>query len=348
MNSAPSERACSYGSAYAKAGVDIAKGDEVVRAIAPVVRETFTPAVLGDIGGFGGLFKLQGYREPVLVASADGVGTKLKLAVLAESYASAGADIVNHSINDIWVQGADPLFFLDYIGTGKLEQDAIVEMVRGMADACHDAGCALIGGETAEMPGIYATGDYDVVGFMVGAVERYELVDGSGIRAGDVLVGFPSSGLHTNGYSLVRQVFELDGSPDAMTAHRGELGMTLGEALLAVHKPYYRALKPVRSMLRGMAHITGGGITGNLPRSLPRAMRAEVRMGSWDVPPLFRLIQETGDLDADEMYRVFNMGIGFIAAVRPSDVDTVAAAGDGSVIGEIFERREGESALSFV
>ncbi|MDP7619837.1 MAG: AIR synthase related protein, partial [Dehalococcoidia bacterium] len=198
MNSAPSERACSNGNAYVKAGVDIAKGDEVVRAITPLVRETFTPAVLGDIGGFGGLFKLQGYREPVLVASADGVGTKLKLAVLAESYASAGADIVNHSINDIWVQGADPLFFLDYIGTGKLEQDAIVEMVRGMADACHDAGCALIGGETAEMPGIYATGDYDVVGFMVGAVERYELVDGSGIRAGDVLVGFPSSGLHTN------------------------------------------------------------------------------------------------------------------------------------------------------
>jgi phosphoribosylformylglycinamidine cyclo-ligase len=336
------------GGAYAEAGVDISKGEEVVRAIAPVARETFTPSVLGDIGGFGGLFKLHGYREPVLVTSADGVGTKLKLAVSTGSYASAGADIVNHSINDIWVQGADPLFFLDYVGMGKLEPDVVVEIVRGMAGACRDAGCALIGGETAEMPGVYAEGDYDVVGFIVGAVERYQLVDGSGIRAGDQLIGFPSTGLHTSGYSLVRRIFELDDHPEALGVHREELGATLGETLLAVHRPYYRSLKPVRSMLRGMAHITGGGIPGNLPRSIPPALSVTVKIGSWDVPPIFKLIQNEGGLDDAEMYRVFNMGIGFVAVVRPSDIDSVSEVGGGVVIGEVSDRGESERPLTFV
>ena len=341
-------KAASPGSAYAEAGVDIAKGDEVVRAIAPLARRTFTSGVLGDIGGFGGLFKLQGYREPVLVASADGVGTKLRLAAAARSYASAGADIVNHSINDVWVQGADPLFFLDYVGAGKLDPDAVIEMVQGMADACADAGCALIGGETAEMPGVYAEGDYDVVGFLVGAVERYQLVDGSGIRPGDVLIGFPSSGLHTNGYSLVRRVFGFDENPRILDRHVDELEATLGEALLAVHRPYYRTLKPLRPMLRGMAHVTGGGIVGNLPRMLPAPVRAVVQRDSWEVPPLFRVIQAEGGLDADEMYRVFNMGIGFVVSVRPADADTVAAAGGGLVIGEVLERGVGQDALTFV
>ena len=338
----------SKGGTYADAGVDVAKGEEAVRAIAPIVRETFTPSVLGDIGGFGALFKLQGYQEPILVASADGVGTKLKLAVSTGSFASAGADIVNHSINDVWVQGADPLFFLDYVGMGKLEPNAIVELVQGMADACRAAGCALIGGEMAEMPGVYAQGDYDVVGFLVGAVERYELVDGSGIRAGDVLIGFPSSGLHTNGYSLVRRIFGLDGDPDALNGYREELETTLGEALLAVHRPYYRLLKPVRSMIRGMAHITGGGLPGNIPRSIPETLRAEVRLDSWVVPPLFRLIQNEGRVDDDEMFRVFNMGIGFVTIVRPSDAEAVAAAGEGSVIGEVVNRDAGAGRLTFV
>ena len=339
-------QAASPGNAYADAGVDIAKGDEIVRAIAPLARRTFTGGVLGDIGGFGSLFKLQGYREPVLVASADGVGTKLRLAAAAGSYASAGADIVNHSINDVWVQGADPLFFLDYVGAGKLDADAVVEMVRGMADACADAGCALIGGETAEMPGVYAAGDYDVVGFLVGAVERYQLVDGSGIRPGDVLVGFPSSGPHTNGYSLVRRVLGFDENPRVLDRYVGELGTTLGEALLAVHRPYYRTLKPLRPMLRGMAHVTGGGITGNLPRMLPEPVCAVVRRGSWEVPPIFSVIQAEGGLNTDEMYRVFNMGIGFVVSVRPADAAAVTAVGGGVVIGDVLERRAGQDALT--
>ncbi len=339
-------RPASSGSTYADAGVDIAKGDDIVRAIAPVVRRTFTNGVLGDIGGFGSLFKLQDYQEPVLVASADGVGTKLRLAVAAKSYRSAGADIVNHSINDVWVQGADPLFFLDYVGAGRLDQDAVVGLVQGMADACTDAGCALIGGETAEMPSVYKEGDYDVVGFLVGAVERYHLVDGSGIRSGDVLVGLPSSGLHTNGYSLARQAFGLDENPGMLDRYIDELGSTLGEALLAVHRPYYHPLKPVRPMLRGMAHITGGGIIGNLPRMLPASLRAVVRRDSWEVPPLFTLIQAEGAIDTQEMYRVFNMGIGFVASVRPADVDTVVAAGSGLVIGEVLDRGVGQDALT--
>jgi phosphoribosylformylglycinamidine cyclo-ligase len=335
--------------AYSAAGVNIDAGQETVRLIAPLVRSTFNARVLGDVGGFGGLFKLEGYREPILVASADGVGTKLRIAIAMDSFVSVGADMVNHSINDIWVQGADPLFFLDYIAAGRLDPQKAAEMVRGMADACLDAGCALIGGETAEMPDTYASGDYDIAGFIVGAVERWDLLNGSGMRTGDLLVGLPSSGLHTNGFSLVRRVFDLYEHPERLRVHHDDLGTTLGEALLAVHIPYYRPLKPVRAKLRAMAHITGGGLVENLPRVIPASLQAVVHRDSWETPPLFRLIQAQGDVDEMEMYRVFNMGIGFVAVVRPADADAVSATVTGAqVIGEIMERGEDEPPLRLI
>ncbi|MDA1095852.1 MAG: phosphoribosylformylglycinamidine cyclo-ligase [Chloroflexi bacterium] len=336
-------------SAYAAAGVDIAAGEEAVRLIAPLARSTFTAGVLGDIGGFGGLFRLDGYREPVLVSSADGVGTKLRIALAAGSYASVGADMVNHSVNDIWVQGADPLFFLDYIAGGSLNPAIVAAIVGGMSAACKEVGCALIGGETAEMPGVYRSGDYDIAGFIVGAVERYDLINGSGVRPGDALVGLPSSGLHTNGYSLVRRAFDIDGNSSVLDTYYDELGSTLGEALLAVHRSYYRCLKPMQHRLRAMAHITGGGIVGNLPRVLPSHVQAVVHKDSWDVPPLFRIIQQAGGVDEPEMFRVFNMGIGLVAIVRPADAAMVSAVMDGArVIGEVTERPADEGPIRFV
>lgn len=335
--------------AYAASGVNIDAGQEAVRLISPLARGTFTSRVLSEVGGFGGLFRLDGYREPVLVASADGVGTKLRIAITMDSFASVGADMVNHSVNDIWVQGADPLFFLDYLAAGRLDPQKAAEIVRGMADACKDAGCALLGGETAEMPGTYAPGDYDVAGFIVGAAERWNLLDGSAVRAGDLLVGFPSSGLHTNGFSLVRRVFDLDDHPERLNTRHDELGQTLGEALLAIHTPYYRPLKPIQKKLRAMAHITGGGVIDNLPRVIPTDFQAIVRRDAWEVPPLFRLIQREGNVDEAEMYRVFNMGVGFIAVVRPADAEAVAAAMSGAVVvGEVVERGDGEDPLQLI
>ena len=248
---------------YAAAGVNIGAGQEAVRLMRPFAQSTYNSRVLGDIGGFGGLFKLDSYREPILVASTDGVGTKINIAMQAGSFAGVGADLVNHCINDIWVQGADPLFFMDYIAADKLNPPDAADLVRGMAEACSAVGCALIGGETAEMPGTYREGHYDVAGFIVGAVERWDLIDGSGIREGDVLVGLPSSGLHTNGYSLARRVFDLDDHPERLSEKPTELGgETLGDALLAIHRPYYHELKPVRRRIRGLIHITGGGYQG--------------------------------------------------------------------------------------
>jgi phosphoribosylformylglycinamidine cyclo-ligase len=339
----------SPGNAYAAAGVHFDSGAETIKRISPHVRSTFNSRVLGDIGGFGGLFRLEGYREPVLVASTDGVGTKLRIAIAMESFASVGADLVNHCINDIWVQGADPLFFLDYVAAGLRDPGHIAEMVRGMAEACRDSGCALIGGETAEMPGIYKQGDYDIAGFIVGAVERWDIIDGHGIRTGDILVGLPSSGLHTNGYSLVRRAFSLDDDSSPLHRHYDELGKTLGEALLSVHLPYYKPLKPVQKKLRGMAHITGGGIVDNLPRILPQSLQAIVRTDAWEVPPLFRLIQRQGGVEDAEMYRVFNMGIGLIVIARPADADAVAAVMPGArIIGEMTERPHGEGPVRLV
>jgi phosphoribosylformylglycinamidine cyclo-ligase len=303
---------------YRDSGVDIAAGNETVRRIKSIARATFTPGVLSDIGSFGGLFQLDRarYREPVLVSSADGVGTKLKVAFMAGRHDTVGADLVNHCVNDILVQGAEPLFFLDYLATGRLSPDVAEQVVAGVARGCRENGCALLGGETAEMPGFYADGEYDMAGFIVGVVEKSGVIDGRAIVSGDVLIGLPSAGLHTNGYALARRVlFETAGyAPDTFVR---ELGTTVADALLAPHRSYLNAVRPLlaRDLVKGMAHITGGGITENLPRVLPEGCAGGVNTASWTVPPLFAILQQRGAISTDEMFRAFNMGIGLIVVV---------------------------------
>jgi phosphoribosylformylglycinamidine cyclo-ligase len=300
---------------YRQSGVDIDAGNETVRRIKSLARSTFTSGVLSDIGSFGGLFKLDArdMREPVLVSSADGVGTKLKVAFLARRHDTIGADLVNHCVNDILVQGARPLFFLDYLSTGRLSPDVAEQVISGIARACRDNGCALIGGETAEMPGFYADGEYDLAGFIVGVVDRDRLVDGRTIVPGDALIGLTSSGLHTNGYSLARRVlFDVCGL--RVDTPVREFRSTVGDALLAEHRSYLRAVEPLlaASLVKGMAHITGGGITENLPRVLPDGCAAEVRREAWPVPQIFRYIEARGAVPRDDMFRTFNMGVGLI------------------------------------
>ncbi len=319
------------GGAYRQAGVDIDAQDKALSGIKKLVASTATPGVLSGLGSFGGLFKpdLGGVDEPVLVASADGVGTKLAVARLAGDFSTVGRDLVNHCTNDILVQGATPLFFLDYVGAGVLEPEAVVELVRGLAAACRDNGCALLGGETAEMPGFYQEGDYELVGFIVGLVDRGKLLDGSKVRAGDLLIGLPSSGLHTNGYSLARHVFF-----DRLGLGIGDrvpgLGdrRKLGQILLEPHLSYLPALRPLLGHpgLHAMAHVTGGGLTDNLPRILPAKTQAFIRVGSWRVPELFLAIQEHGEVEIEEMFRVFNMGIGMVLAVDPEAAGEVLGA----------------------
>ena len=311
---------------YRQAGVDIDAGNEVVRRIRSLARGTFTPGVLSDIGSFGGLFRLDaaGIADPVLVASADGVGTKLKIAFMTGEHRTIGRDLVNHCVNDILVQGAEPLFFFDYLATGRLEPDVAVQIVEGLAAACRENRCALLGGETAEMPGFYSEGEYDVAGFIVGAVARDRLIDGKQIATGDGLIGLPSSGLHTNGYSLARRVaFEIAGlSHDSFVP---EIDTTIGAALLVPHRSYLTAVRPLLSTgrIKGMAHITGGGITDNLPRILPQGLHAEIDRSSWRVPPIFEWIQTTGRVPRDDMFRAFNMGVGLIMVCSASNVDEV-------------------------
>lgn len=334
---------------YGRAGVDIDAGDNVVNLIKPIVKKTYNSNVLGDIGGFGGLFQLTDYKEPVLVSSADGVGTKLRIALAMDMLSSLGGDLANHSINDVWVQGADPLFFLDYIASGNVNSKQIVSLVGGLADTLSEAGCVLIGGETAEMPGIYSGADFDIAGFIVGAVEKSDIIDGSNIKEGDILIGIPSSGLHTNGYSLVRHIFDLDNKPEQLFIKYDELQSTLGEALIAKHISYYSSLKPLQKLLKGMAHITGGGIVGNLPRILPSNLKAIVRTNSWETPPIFDLIRGYGSVSNGEMYRVFNMGIGLIAVVDEADVSVVLENVSNSiVIGSIYKKEENESPINLI
>jgi phosphoribosylformylglycinamidine cyclo-ligase len=314
---------------YRQAGVDIDAGNETVRRIKSLARATFTPGVLSDIGSFGGLFRLDRNRfsDPVLVSSADGVGTKLRVAFMTGKHNTIGADLVNHCINDILVQGAVPLFFLDYLATGRLSPDVAEQVVSGIAAACGDHGCALIGGETAEMPGFYADGEYDLAGFIVGAVDRAKVVDGLSIVPGDVLIGLPSTGLHTNGYSLARRVmFEVAGL--RAETYVTELGATVGDALLAPHRCYLKVVGPLldRGLVKGLAHITGGGITENLPRILPDGCQAAVDPEVWDVPPIFRFLQQRGGIGRDEMFRTFNMGIGLIVACDSEEADRVVDA----------------------
>lgn len=303
------------GVTYRQAGVNIAEGDRFVALIAPQVRKTFRPEVLADIGAFSSLFKLDTsrYREPVLVSGTDGVGTKLQVAFMADAHDSVGVDLVAMCVNDILTCGAEPLFFLDYFATGKLKAEAAARVVEGMVRGCREAGCALIGGETAEMPGFYREGEYDLAGFAVGAVEKSELIDGSRIEAGDVVIGLASSGLHSNGYSLVRKVFFDIGKMDVST-QVPELNAVLGEELLRPTRIYVKAFEALKGRVpvRGMAHITGGGIPGNLPRVLPPGMRAEIREGSWTEQPVFGLLRRLGGVPEDDMRRTFNMGIGYI------------------------------------
>ena len=316
------------GTDYKSAGVDIDAGNETVRRIKSIARSTFTPGVLSEIGSFGGLFTMSGggWTDPVLVSSADGVGTKLKVAFLAGVHDTIGRDLVNHCVNDILVQGATPLFFLDYLATGRLSPDVAEQIVTGLAAACRDNGCALLGGETAEMPGFYADGEYDVAGFIVGAVERPRLVDGHGLVPGDVLLALPSSGLHTNGYSLARRIV-FDRLGLTVDSHVAELGETVAAALLRPHRSYLRAMQPLLTagLVKGMAHITGGGVTDNMPRILPEGTAAEVRRGSWEVPALFTWLTSAGEVPLDDQYRAFNMGIGLIVAVGAADASHATA-----------------------
>ncbi len=303
---------------YADAGVDISSGDRVKDKIKFLAQKTFNRNVLGGIGGFGALYRLdlQRWKQPILVSSADGVGTKLKIAFALGQHHTVGADLVNHCVNDIAVQGATPLFFLDYLATGKLEPSVMEDVVSGLADACRANGCALIGGDTAQMPGFYGDGEYDLAGFIVGAVDREKMITGAGIKTGDVLIGLPSTGLHTNGYSLARKLlFDVAGykPQQYVTAIKEKAGA----ALLKVHRSYLSVIQKLVSggLTTGMAHITGGGITENLPRILPKNMTAQIELGSWPVLPIFEHLLELGNVSQDEMMRTFNMGIGLIAAI---------------------------------
>ena len=325
---------------YRAAGVDIAAADRIVELVRDKARSTLRPEVLSGIGFFGGLFQLGKYYQPVLVSSTDGVGTKLKVASALDRHDTIGVDLVHHCVNDILTCGAEPLFFHDYIAMSKLIPRRVEAIIKGIADACRSVGCALIGGETAEMPGIYLKGEYDLVGFIVGVVERDGIVDGSQIKRGDTLVGLPSSGLHTNGYSLVRKVFNIDEDPSCLNRFYPELGKTLGEELLEPHRCYLRQLKPLLSFIKGMAHITGGGLPGNLPRILPQGLAARLDDGAWKVPPIFPLIQAEGTVPEREMYRVFNMGLGMVLVCSPQDVARLTKEmPDARVIGEVVEQK---------
>jgi phosphoribosylformylglycinamidine cyclo-ligase len=334
----PSDRSLSY----RDAGVDIDAASRAMRGISAMVRSTATPDTLSDLGSFGGLYRVPaGLRQPVLVASTDGVGTKLKVAFLTGRHDTVGEDLVNHCVNDILVQGAEPLFFMDYIGLGKLEPGTVESLVDGIARACRTNGCALLGGETAEMPDFYAPGEYDLAGTIVGVVEQDRIIDGSAIREGDAVLAIASTGLHTNGYSLARRiVFDRLGL-GVEDPFPGEEG-SVGDVLLRVHRSYLTSLRgPIRDRrVRGLSHITGGGLVDNVPRILPAGLAARIERASWHVPSLFRTLQEAGAVQDAEMFRAFNMGIGMIVVVAPEDAGTVLdrlrAAGEQAwIAGEI-------------
>ena len=318
------------GSAYARAGVDIDAATDAVSRMKTHIKTTLTPGVLTDVGSFGGMFALSALgtiHDPVLVSSIDGVGTKLKIAFATGRHDTIGKDLVSHCVNDILVQGARPLFFLDYFGTGKLEPSVAADVVKGLSEGCREAGCALIGGETAEMPGLYQGGEYDLAGCIVGMVERSKIVDGSKVAAGDVVLGLASNGLHTNGYSLARQAL-LEEAKMPLDQPLTELGgASLADALLWSHRCYAPAVLPLladdAALIKAMAHITGGGFVDNIPRVLPDGLGVEINTNSWVVPPLFRLIQDKGRVSETEMFRVFNMGIGYVLIVAAEEADRV-------------------------
>jgi phosphoribosylformylglycinamidine cyclo-ligase len=303
---------------YADSGVDIDRADRAKQRIKYLAHRTFTPGVVSEIGGFGGMFAIdkKKFREPVLVSSVDGVGTKLKVAFMMDQHQTVGGDLVNHCVNDIAVQGATPLFFMDYLATGTLDPDIAAKIVEGIADACRHNGCALIGGETAEMPGFYPTGEYDLAGFIVGIVEKSKIISGEEVKVGDVLIGLPSNGLHTNGYSLARKLF-FEVAKYKPDTYVHEIKSQAGNELLRSHKSYWPVLRKLidAGLVHAMAHITGGGITDNLPRVLPKGSGAVVKIGSWPVLPVFHHLQKIGNVPQDDMMRTFNMGIGMVLVV---------------------------------
>jgi len=341
---------------YREAGVDIDAGDEFVDRIKPLVRSTFRPEVLTDLGGFGGLFRLHAkqYEDPVLVSGTDGVGTKLRIAFLMNKHDTVGIDLVAMCVNDIAVSGAEPLFFLDYFATGKLAVDKAKDVVSGIADGCRQAGCALIGGETAEMPSMYPEGEYDLAGFAVGVVDKPKIIDGKTIKPGDTILGLASSGLHSNGYSLARRVFFEKAKLD-VSATLPELERPLGEALLTPTRIYAKQILALikEFRIKGIAHITGGGITENLPRILPQGVRAKINRKAWTIPPIFQALSKLGQVEREEMYRVFNMGIGLILIVPSQSATAVlkkaAELGDqGWKIGEIVPSSGTEEEVEYV
>lgn len=330
----------SPGNSYVSSGVHLDEMEALKERIKAFASATHGPEVLDAQGGFAGLYQLAGYKEPVLVASADGVGTKLKIAGHLGHFESVGQDLVSLNVNDILTKGAKPIFFLDYVAFSDLDIQRMDSLLRGIAWGCRETGCALIGGETAQMPGLYRPDDMDLAGFVVGVAERDKIIDGGAVADGDVLVGFPSSGLHTNGFSLVRQVFNIDENPTILFQRYGELQHQLGEELLIRHRCYYPLLAPVFGLLKALAHITGGGIPGKMPSVLPGGLAAQFDIGSWSRPAIFDLIQKVGGVTWDEMYRVFNMGLGMVAVCREQDVSAVQqAAPDAVVVGRIVPRQ---------
>ena len=333
--------------AYKKAGVDIDAGNEAVERMKKHVHKTFRPEVKTGLGGFGSLFALQSYQKPILVSGTDGVGTKLKVAFAADKHDTIGIDLVAMCVNDILVQGAEPLFFLDYIATGKLFPEQIESIVKGISEGCLQANCSLIGGETAEMPGMYSGEEYDVAGFAVGVVEEEQLVDGSKISNGDIVIGLSSSGLHSNGFSLVRELFFKQAAYQ-VTDYLPELGTTLGEELLKPTRIYVRTILELLKQvsIKGMAHITGGGLLENIPRVLPDGLQAEIKLGSWEIPPIFKGLQKIGNLKKEELYRTFNMGIGYVIIINQQEqelaLQLLKELGEQAyVIGRIKEGGEG-------
>jgi phosphoribosylformylglycinamidine cyclo-ligase len=334
--------------AYAHAGVDVDLGNRLKRRVQALARRTHGPQVLGKIGGFGGLFapNLSGMREPILVASIDGVGTKLKIAFAMNKHDTMGADLVNHCVNDIAVLGARPLFFLDYIGCEKLEARIFNQLLRGFSRACRFAGCALIGGETAQMPGMYRKGEYDLAGCIVGVVDRARIIDGSNIKPGDAILGLASNGLHTNGYTLARKIL-FEKMRLKIGSHLPGSNITVGEELLRLHKNYQlRLTKAPSGIIKGLAHITGGGLIDNLPRILPKSCDAVIDTKSWQAPPIFQILQRNGNVDPAEMYQVFNMGIGMVAIVSEGDVPRTMSILKAKRIGRI-ELGRGKTKLVF-
>ena len=340
---------------YADAGVDVQAAEASIGGLRRIAERASRPEVLGGVGAFAGLFRLGAgrYRDPVLVASADGVGTKLLIAGALGRYEGVGQDLVNHCVNDILTAGAEPLFFLDYLATAGLAQERRLELVAGIGAACEENGVALLGGETADMPDLYSPGDYDLAGFIVGVAEREAVLDGSAIEEGDVLIALPSTGLQTNGYSLVREILGVakglgeERDRELLDEHVEDLGGTLGDALLAVHGSFLDVVRPLLPRLCGMAHITGGGLPGNVPRMLPEGLRARIDAASWEPPPLFAHIQRAGGIEDGEMFRTFNMGIGMVLVASPPDAAAVLEAAPGSWRCGVVERRaEGAPAVA--